>query len=158
MPGMKGLAKLVGVITATVLGLAILTAYEDDRLDARTKVMGYPVISIAQVGAKGWIAIGQGNIQGVLTYAQAGFGVVTFAQGGVGLIFGVGQAMAGLVAIAQIGVGVLFFFGQLGAGVQVHGQLVLGIKIKDYLSEMNDEFNELLSFRRPKQKPIGSGT
>ncbi len=155
---MKGLAKLVGVITATVLGLAVLTSYEDDRLDARTRVMGYPVISIAQVGAKGWIAIGQGDIRGVLTYAQAGVGLVTFAQGGVGLIFGVGQAMVGLVALAQIGVGVLFFLGQLGAGVQAHGQLVLGIEIKKYLTEMNGEFNELLSFRRPKRTPQGSGT
>lgn len=157
---MKGLAKLVAVITVTVLGLALLTRYEDDRLDSRTRVAGYPVISIAQVGAKGWIGIGQAGIQGVITYAQAGVGLVTFAQGGVGVIFGVGQAMAGLVAIAQIGVGLLFFLGQLGGGVQAHGQLVLGIKIKDYLTEMNEEFDELLSFRKtvPQRGSKGSGT
>ena len=154
---MKGLLKLVGVITLTVLGLALLTSYEDDRLDARTRVAGYPVISIAQVGAKGWIAIGQGDIRGVLTYAQAGVGLVTISQAGVGVIFGIGQAMVGLVAITQIGIGLFFFLGQVGGGVQAHGQLVFGIKIKEYLTEMNDEFNELLSFRI-KRGSEGSGT
>lgn len=145
---MQGMLKLIGVISATVLGLALLTGYEEDRLDSRTKIWGYPVISIAQVGATGWIAIGQAGMKGVVTYGQAGVGLITVAQGGVGLLFGVGQAMAGLVAVAQIGVGLLFFIGQAGGGVQTLGQLVLGIKIKSYMREMNDEFNELLSFRR----------
>ena len=65
---MKGLAKLVAVITVTVLGLALLTRYEDDRLDSRTRVAGYPVISIAQVGAKGWIGIDEAAIIELLSF------------------------------------------------------------------------------------------
>lgn len=154
---MTGLAKLAAVITATVLGLALFTRYQEDRLDSRTQLLGYPVISIAQVGARGWIGLGQGDIRGVVVYAQAGMGLVTFAQAGVGVIFGVGQAMAGLVVLAQGGVGLFFFMGQLGGGLQAHGQVALGIKIRDYLQEMNEEFNELLSFS-PKRGTRGSGT
>lgn len=152
---MKGLLKLLAVVVATMLGLAVFTQYEEGRLDSRTRVMGYPVVSIAQRDAEGVIAIGQ-VATGVLVLAQGGFGLVTIAQGGVGAIFGVGQGMVGLVVFAQVGIGLFFFIGQVGAGLQAMGQGVLGKKLSEYYGEMSTEFDELLSFRGDRgPKPSG---
>lgn len=138
--------KLVGVIVATILAIAILTRYDRGRLDSQTRVMGYPVVSIAQSDAEGIIAIGQ-VAKGIVVLGQGGFGVITIAQGGVGLLFGIGQGMVGLVVIAQIGLGIFFFIGQVGGGLQSMGQGVFGKKLGLYAGEMSKEFTELLSFR-----------
>jgi len=143
---MLGLLKLLGVILLTTIGLAVFTRYQAHGLESQAEILGLPLVSIAQVGAKGWIAIGQANIQGVICLAQVGGGLVTIAQGGVGLLFGVGQGMVGLLVIAQLGLGALFFIGQVGGGLQGTGQAAFGIK--RYLTEMNEEFSELLSLRR----------
>ena len=97
---MLGLLKLLGVILLTTIGLAVFTRYQAHGLESQAEILGLPLVSIAQVGAKGWIAIGQANIQGVICLAQVGGGLVTIAQGGVGLLFGVGQGMVGLLVIA----------------------------------------------------------
>jgi len=142
---MIGLAKVTVCILVTTLGLALFTRYEGS--SSATRLLGTPLVSVAQKGPRGLIAIGQEGAVGVIVVAQAGFGLVTFAQGGVGLLFGVGQGIAGLIVFAQVGLGLLFFLGQLGFGLQALGQLA-GIG-RPYLAEMSAEFNQLLALRRP---------
>jgi hypothetical protein len=133
----------------------VFTRYQVGSLDSQTLVMGYPVVSIAQRGAEGVIAIGQ-TATGVLVFAQGGIGVWTIAQGGVGAIFGIGQGMIGLVVIAQVGIGLFFFIGQGGGGLQALGQGVVGKRLREYGKEMSEEFDELLSFRgRRRSDPPG---
>ncbi len=141
-----GLLKIVGVVIATALALAVFTVYREGTLVAETQVLGLPVVAVAQTGAMGWISIGQ-VAGGVLVLAQGGFGVVTFAQGGVGLVFGIGQGMVGLVAIAQIGLGAFAFLGQIGVGAQAIGQGVYKKRGRAYFEEMSAELSEVLSFR-----------
>jgi hypothetical protein len=143
---MGSLIKLLGLIVATALILALFTEYAPGTLDAKTHILGLPVVSVAQVGAMGWIGLGQAA-SGVLVIGQGGLGVVTIAQGGVGLVFGIGQVMFGLAAIAQLGVGAFFFLGQVGIGAQAEGQGVYKRRAKAYLEELSKEMTEVLSFR-----------
>ena len=147
---MTGLLKVVGVVIATALMLALFTVYQpasaDGGLVAQTRVLGLPVVALGQTGALGWIGIGQ-VASGVLVLAQGGVGVVTFAQGGVGLVFGIGQGMVGMMAIAQIGVGAFAFMGQLGLGAQAIGQGVFKSRGRAYFEELSAELSEVLSFR-----------
>jgi hypothetical protein len=152
-----GLLKVVGVVIATALCLALFTVYGDGpegALDARTVVLGLPVVSVGQTGARGWIGIGQ-VASGVLVLGQGGFGLVTFAQGGVGLIFGIGQGMVGLMAIAQIGIGAFAFMGQVGLGAQAIGQGVFKSRGRAYFQELSAELTEVLSFRAPPATAVG---
>ena len=144
---MKGLLKIVGLVWLSLLGLVIFTNYEPDRLDSRTKIAGYPVVSIAQKEARGWIAIGQVDARGIVVVAQLGFGLIGFCQGGVGLIFGLGQGVGGLVVIAQAGLGLFFFMGQVGGGLNSLGQGVYKFRGWDLIKAMSVEFSALLSWR-----------
>ncbi len=141
----KGVLKIVGMIVAMAILLAIFTDY-DQSGDSRTVVLGLPVVSVKQVGAHGWLAMGQAGT-GVLVIAQAGAGIVAFTQVGAGALFGIGQGMISLVALAQMGVGVFAFVGQVGLGAQAVGQGVAWTKPPGYFDELDKEVNELLSFR-----------
>lgn len=142
---MSGVMKIVGLVLLTVMGCVLTTSYEAGSFTSSTRLLGYPVVHIAQSGAQGWIAIGQVNAQGLIALGQNAWGLVTFAQGGVGILFGLGQGMAGLVAIGQVGISLFFAMGQLAFGMQAIGQL--GVKSRDYLKEMSAEFSEVLAYR-----------
>ena len=142
---MKEVAKLIGVIVATAIGLALFTRYTPGTLDAQTQVLGLPVVSIKQVGAHGWLAFGQAAT-GVLVIAQAGAGLVAFTQVGAGVFFGIGQGMLSLVGVAQIGVGAFFFIGQAGLGAQAMGQGVAVRRAAEYFAELGAEVDEVLRF------------
>ena len=156
--GMVGLAKILGCVIVTTLGLALFTHYEGGQ--SVTHVLGYPVVAVAQKSPTGLIAIGQVNARGIIVLGQMGFGLVTVAQGGVGLLFGVGQLMGGVVAIAQVGIGLFFFLGQLGFGASGIGQVAGINRGGSYFKEMSAEFGELLSLRRSSRArggPPGGG-
>ena len=142
---MGNLAKLVGLIIVTVLGLVIFTEYEGGK--SVSTIFGYPVVAVGQHSPVGVIAIGQAFAKGVIVIAQAGGGLICFAQGGIGILFGIGQAQVGLVNAAQVGIGVLFFVGQGGLSFQGVGGVFYSPGEK-YLSEMNKEFNEILALKR----------
>ncbi len=144
---MKGVAILVGMIAVVAIALAIFTDY-DATGDAKTLVMGLPVVSVRQGGAHGWLAIGQ-TATGVLVMAQGGAGVVAFVQGGAGLLFGIGQGIVSLVTIAQVGVGAFGFVGQMGLGAQAIGQGVFRARSREYFAEVSAEVTALLSWRGP---------
>jgi hypothetical protein len=145
---MKGLLRILALIVATSVVLAIFTEYKPGTLDAQTEVLGLPVVSVAQVGAHGWLAMGQ-VAGGVLVIAQGGVGVVALTQGGVGLVFGVGQLMFSSVTIGQMGVGLFGFLGQVGVGAQAIGQGVWRRRSREYFAELSREVDELLSWRSP---------
>ncbi|MCP4677657.1 MAG: hypothetical protein GY854_19500 [Deltaproteobacteria bacterium] len=142
---MFSIIKIIVLIVVTILGLAAFTNY-DDMGNSITTIAGYPLISFAQEGARGTIAIGQSDIIGVIVIAQAGAGVVTFAQGGLGILACIGQATAGLACISQVGVGLLMYIGQGGLGMQALGQGVLFGRKGDYFKEMAEEMDEIFSF------------
>jgi hypothetical protein len=142
---MAALVRLILVVIATAFGLALFTEYLPGTLEARTHVLGLPVISIAQVGAQGWIGIGQAAT-GVLVIGQAGAGVVAFTQVGAGVFFGIGQLVASLAAIGQLGVGVFAFLGQVGFGAQAMGQGVYKSRPKGWFTDLNAELGEVLRF------------
>lgn len=142
---------MIAVVIATALAFAFFTHYQPGSPDAETVILGLPVVSVAQVGAVGWIGIGQ-VAGGVLVIAQGGAGLVAFVQGGAGLFFGIGQMMFSLAAIAQIGVGAFFFVGQGGVGAQAGGQGVWKRRTKEYFEEMSADFSELL--RPPFRKSL----
>jgi len=150
---MLGLAKVVGCVVVTTLGLALFTQYHDGV--SNTRVCGYPVVAVAQFGATGLIAMGQVNARGLIVLAQNGYGLVAVTQGGVGLLFGLGQLVGGLVVIAQGGLGLLFFLGQFGFGASGLGQAAGINRGREYFKEMNAEFGELLSFRRSDRRGAG---
>lgn len=141
---MKGVIKIVVMIVAMAIVLAIFTDY-DGNGDSKTIVLGLPVVSVKQVGAHGWLSMGQAGT-GVLVIAQAGAGIVAITQIGAGALFGIGQGMVSLVALAQIGIGVFAFVGQLGLGAQAAGQGVAWTKPDGYFEELDEEVNALLSF------------
>jgi hypothetical protein len=147
---MKGLFTIIGVIVVTSFVLAIFTEYQPGTLDAKTVIFDMPVISIKQGGAYGWLAIGQVG-SGVLVIAQGGFGVVAFVQGGAGLVFGIGQLMFSCVTIGQGGVGLFGFIGQVGVGAQAMGQGVWRRRSSDHFRAMGEEFDAILSFKRPER-------
>jgi hypothetical protein len=154
-----GLLKVVGVVIATAIGLALFTVYHsspDGPLVAHTQVLGLPTVAVGQTGAVGWLGIGQ-VAGGVLVLGQGGVGLVTFAQGGVGLVFGIGQGMFGLMAIAQIGIGAFAFMGQVGLGAQAIGQGVYKSRGRAYFEELSAELTEVLSFRAPPAAPTTPG-
>ena len=62
-----------------------------------------------------------------------------------------GQAMGGLVAIGQAGLGLLFFLGMMGFGFQAAGLGVAFGRAEGYFTQLNEEFDELLSFRQGKR-------
>ena len=138
---MKGLLKLLGCIVVTSLLLAIFTAYDADG-NAHTRVLGLPTVAVAQVGAVGWLALGQAAV-GVLVIGQAGAGLVALTQVGASVFFGVGQLMVGFVAISQVGVGLFVYLGQGGLGLQAAGQGVYKRRGKDYFRELSAELNDL---------------
>lgn len=140
---MGALIRFILLVIATALGLALFTRYQPGTLNAETVILGLPVVSIAQVGAFGWIGLGQAA-GGVLVIAQGGGGLVAFVQGGFGLFFGIGQLIFSLAAIAQAGVGAFFFVGQVGVGAQTMGQGVWKRRSKEYFQEMSMDFAELL--------------
>lgn len=139
----KGLFQMLGIIVGTALCCALFTRYEPDAYVSATKIGGLPVVAIAQVGAVGWLALGQAAA-GVLVLAQGGAGVVLIGQGGVGLLFGIGQVSFGLLSIAQLGIGVMGFMGQLGVGVNATGQGVFRKRPKPWLTAASEELTELL--------------
>jgi hypothetical protein len=140
---MIGLFRFIGLVAATALLFALFTRYQPGTGDAKTVILGLPVVSVAQVGAFGWIGLGQAA-GGVLVIAQGGAGLVAFVQGGAGLFFGIGQLMFSFAAIAQVGVGAFFFVGQGGVGAQAAGQGVWKRRSKEYFQEMSADFNDLL--------------
>jgi hypothetical protein len=144
---MGALLRLLAVILLTSIGLALFTEYRPGTLTSYTEVLGLPVVSIAQVGAQGWLAFGQAA-SGVLVIAQAGAGVVALTQVGVSVLFGIGQGMLGLLAIAQIGVGAFFFLGQAGVGAQAAGQGVAVRRPPPWFRDLDEEMTEVLSFGR----------
>ena len=149
---MRGLIRFIVLVIATALMLAMLTEYQPGTpANAKTVILGLPVVSVGQVGAMGWIGLGQAA-SGVLVIAQGGVGLVAFVQAGAGLFFGIGQVMFSLAAIAQVGVGAFFFVGQGGVGAQALGQGVWKERPKAYFEEMAQDFNELLSFSPPPPK------
>jgi hypothetical protein len=145
------LVRLILVIAATALGLALFTEYLPDRLDSRAELLGMPLVSIAQGGAHGWLSIGQGAT-GVLVFAQGGAGVVAITQVGAGVFFSTGQLAFGLLAIGQLGVGFFCYLGQLGLGAQALGQGVFKSRSKEWFRDLNAELTETLSFRSPPRQ------
>lgn len=143
---MKGLIRIIVLVVATSIVLALFTEYKPDTLDSKTELLGLPVISIRQAGAYGWLAMGQAGA-GVLVIAQGGAGVVAIVQGGVGLVFGIGQVMFSCVTIGQGGVGLFGFVGQVGVGAQAIGQGVWRRRSREYFDELSAEMNELLAWR-----------
>ena len=148
---MKGLLTLIALIFATAVALALLTEYESvtGGYDAKTQVLGLPVVSLHQVGAQGWIAFGQVGV-GVLVFAQAGFGFVAFTEVGAAVFFGAGQLMGALLTIAQGGFGVFGFLGQVGAGAMAAGQGVVRDRAEE-MRELGRELDEILSWRGTPQ-------
>jgi hypothetical protein len=146
LAGMGSLLRLLAVIVVTAILLAVFTEYQPGTLTSSTRILGLPVVAIAQVGAVGWLGMGQAA-GGVLVIAQGGAGVVTIAQGGFGLFFGIGQVMFGLTAIAQGGIGPFFFVGQVGLGAQARGQAVYKERSREYFAELVEEMSAVLSFR-----------
>jgi len=154
---MRGMLRVSGVMGLTLLGLLIFTRYMDQPAAGGRKamtrstgeVLGYPVVSMAQFGARGVIAISQVDARGIIAIGQLGFGVLAVVQGGVGLVAGVGQAMVGLLAIAQLGVGFLFFLGQMGGGFRAAGQGVIIRKPWAYFEAMFQELDDVLAGRSP---------
>jgi hypothetical protein len=144
--GMKGVLRIVAVVVATALLLCVFTEYLPGTLDAQTDVLGLPVVSIKQVGAHGWIAIGQAGT-GVLVIAQLGAGVVAFVQVGAAAIFGIGQLMFSLLAIGQLGVGLVGYVGQAGVGAQAVGGGVWHRLVSERAKEIGQELDELLHWR-----------
>jgi hypothetical protein len=142
---MKRLAVVLAIVVATALGLAIFTDYEPGTLDARTVVLGLPIVSVRQTGAHGWLALGQSG-SGVLVIAQAGAGVVAIVQVGAAVLFGIGQLMGSLVAIGQLGFGVFGYVGQVGVGIQATGQGVARRLPKEDALAIGRELDELLSW------------
>ena len=71
---MKGLIKLIVLVAVTAVGLAIFTEYKPNSPDSVTEVLGLPVVPVAQVGAHGWLGMGQ-VATGVLVIGQGGAGV-----------------------------------------------------------------------------------
>lgn len=147
---MKGLLRIIGLIVAISVALALFTEYQPGTLDSKTEVLGLPVISIRQAGAFGWLAMGQVG-GGVLVIAQGGVGVVAFVQGGLGLVFGIGQLMFSCVTIGQLGVGLFGFVGQVGIGAQAIGQGVWKRRSREHFTELSAEINELLAWRSPQR-------
>ena len=144
---MTSFFKLVAVVVVTTLGMVALTEF-DGTGNSVTRIFGVPLVSVAQDGARGVIALGQTDAMGVVVFAQVGMGVISFCQGGVGILFFLGQAGAALLAIGQAGIGLFFFLGQVGGGIQALGQGVFVSRAASYFSQMNEEFNELLSFSK----------
>lgn len=105
------------------------TEYKSDTLDSKTEVLGLPVVSVHQVGADGWLAIG---------------------QAGAGLLFGIGQVMFSSVTIGQGGVGLFGFLGQVGVGAQAAGQGVWKRRSREHFQELSAELDELLAWRGPR--------
>jgi hypothetical protein len=141
----KGLIRLIVMIVAMSFILAIFTRYAPSG-DSETKVLGLPVVSVRQVGAYGWLAMGQAA-HGILVIAQAGAGVVAFTQVGAACFFGIGQGMVSLVTLAQVGLGPFAFIGQVGFGAQAGGQGVWRSRPASYWNEVSDEVTDLLSWR-----------
>jgi hypothetical protein len=144
---MKGLLRLLAFVVGISLLCALFTSFAPGTLDSKTLILGLPVVSVAQVGAQGWLALGQAA-SGVLVIGQAGFGIVTIAQGGVGVLFGIGQGMLSMVGIAQVGVGAFVYMGQVGLGAQAIGQGVFMRRSREYFGEMSRELDELLRLPR----------
>lgn len=140
--------RLLGIILLTAFGLVLFTQYEGSSLNSVSRVLGYPVVSIAQSGARGVLAVGQVNAVGVLVISQLGAGVVAFTQGGAGLVFALCQLGFSLVVIGQLGIGVFWFLGQVGVGSTALGQAVYRRRTKEELAELNAELTEVLRFRR----------
>ena len=137
---MRNFCCLCGCIVVTTFGLAAVVS----ALDPSLEFAGWPLVSVSQGGARGWIAIGQYDAYGVIVIAQNGYGLVAFTQGGVGLILGVGQLIGGLVVIGQVGAGLIFFLGQLGVGTQAIGQVAFFGRQGAWFSEMNEEIGVAL--------------
>jgi hypothetical protein len=154
----KGLIKIMVLVVVTALMLALLTKYKPGSGDAETAFFGLPVVSVGQVGAHGWLALGQAAT-GVLVIAQAGGGVVAFVQVGVAAFFGIGQVMFALGSIAQVGVGPFFFLGQGGVGAQAAGQGVFKRRSPQYFAEMSEEFADLLrpAWKKSEWRQSGRG-
>lgn len=151
---MKGLFQVLGIVVVTSLLLALFTRYEPGSWNSVTRVAGLPVVSIGQVGAAGWLALGQAA-SGVLVLAQGGAGLVLIGQGGIGVVFGIGQVSFGLLTIAQLGVGACGFMGQLGVGASATGQGVWKRRPKPWLAAASAELTELLRspWRRMPEPP-----
>jgi hypothetical protein len=143
---MKGLLRIIILVVVTSLVLALFTEYKPNTLDAKTEVLGLPVVSVHQFGAHGWLAIGQVGA-GFLVIAQGGVGVVAFVQGGAGLLFGIGQLMFSSVTIGQLGVGLFGFIGQVGVGAQATGQGVWKRRSREHFQELGGELDALLEWR-----------
>ena len=146
---MKGLIRILVLVVLTSFVLALFTEYRPDTLDAKTEVLGLPVVSVHQVGAYGWLSIGQAGA-GVLVIEQGGAGVVAIVQAGAGVLFGIGQVMFSSVTIGQGGVGLFGFLGQVGVGAQAAGQGVWKRRSREHFQELGDELNELLAWRSPR--------
>ena len=142
---MAGLAKIVALILLTLALLIVTTEFHPDSWTSVGEFMGYPVVQIAQEGARGVIAIGQVDAAGAVVIAQAGYGLIAFAQVGAGVLFGIGQGMGGLVSFGQLSLGFFFALGQLAFGAQSIGQV--GVISRDWLGEMSAELTELLRLR-----------
>jgi hypothetical protein len=153
---MTSFFKIVARVILTTVALLILTRYASGTFTSESQLLGYPLVAIAGENARGVIAIGQ-TAYGVVVFAQGGGGLITIAQGGVGILFGLGQGMVGLIAICQVGLGLFFILAQVGGGVLCLGQLVFGFagagqgagvfRGMEYLRELNEEMDELLTFR-----------
>jgi hypothetical protein len=100
-----------------------------------------------------WISFGGA---GAITLGM-GVGLVMYGWIGAGILFGVGQAATGMIAFGQAAFGPLFFCAQLGLGMsgigqlagggRVVGQLPIGWDGAEYLKDLNERLNRLLSFR-----------
>jgi hypothetical protein len=153
---MKRLIRITIVSALTLLGLLIFTRYETpprrpgqpEVTRSTGEILGYPVVSLAQRGARGVIAISQVDARGVIVFGQVGFGLIAVVQAGAGLIAGLGQGMIGLLVIAQGGLGLLFFLGQIGAGAQAAGQGVVVRRPWSHFEQMFRELDETLGGRR----------